>query len=176
MTFQNDIRNIVISRLDALIQKDEEIKTLKQNENDYRISQFAALMEKAQTERSAIIKDGERAVENILTEAAAQIHERFIPNGEDLTPDAALLNSGLTLTESEVAALIEKHKDNNTMTRLICEYANKHNYVTPQVPTEETALEALEPMRYFYRNAIQRPEFSDLWRSDEYFAEITQDS
>ena len=91
--------------------------------------------------------------------------------GEDLTPDAAILTSGIKITLEELADLADRYKDNYTMTRALLDYAqaNRESLTGWQTinfpPTAEQKIEAMQNIYDFF----------ELVRPDSYQAMFFQD-
>ena len=77
-------------------------------------------LKKARDEVLAIIDQAQLAG---MAESAARDQLR----GEDITADAQLLDGRLQLTNDDVGQLIERHRENYTMRRLIRDYLVKQN-------------------------------------------------
>lgn len=58
--------------------------------------------------------------------ATAEISAWATLRGEDITPDAQLLSSGIQLTADELRALADKYRGNYTMMRVIRDYWREH--------------------------------------------------
>lgn len=77
-------------------------------------------------------QDAQVAAVQSITEIQQNFNTRVniwaTPAGSKLDMDLELLKGSITLTQDELAALIEKHKDNAIMQRAFKEYANKAGF------------------------------------------------
>ncbi len=85
--------------------------------------QLAALhlqLEKART--SAIGK-----ATGLVDDAIAELERADELDGSQLTDDARLLGVGVKLTEKDLRAILDRNRDNATMTQLVQRYAEQHD-------------------------------------------------
>ena len=177
MSFKSDIRTLTTGAITELNELNAKIKDLESKKEGYYKPTYEAMMKELTDKRDSLILGTERKARELADAYKKSVKERFTPKGAELTDDAALLTSGLTLTGAELDALFDKHKGNNTMQRLIGEYAAKNEVTsfTRVVATEATYHEAADTMLAYTRNALQRPEYADIMLTDDYFAKITPD-
>lgn len=175
MAFTKDVRALTINNLVEVRKIDKLIKEMREMERDqvftkeYVDGKIAELKSK----RSQIIRDGKAQVMQMADNYHAKIREEFMPKAEDITADAALFTSGITLTPDQLDVLAERYAGNATMTQLVYDHAenrgirlNRH-----RVTEAEKAALATNLLGY-YSSAMQRPDFPE-WESDSYFEEIT---
>lgn len=170
MSFTGRIRNITLSTLDELDRANAEIAELKRNKTQYYKPHFEELMTAATEKRNRVITKGRSAVYGEIDDFKKNVKQSYTLDGEQLHPDAALLNSGLALSFDDLERLMDKHKGNHTMERLLHEYAKKNDIHVGRVYVGENDLiEAADTMRQYFENVMHRPEYGDIWRNQEWF-------
>ena len=66
------------------------------------------------------------AIYRARDEATAELRAWATLRGDQLTADAQLLTAGIKLTVEELSMMLEKYRDNYTMSRLIRDYWHEH--------------------------------------------------
>lgn len=74
--------------------------------------------------------EAEQKANAICDEYTAQLEAEDVLDGSQLTDDVRLLSCGITLTEKDISALLEKNKNNATMIQVLSRYANEHGLGT----------------------------------------------
>ena len=175
MSFTTAFRSNALGVLDKLKKKDAEIAELQKAKGQYSKNYFSSMMEKAEGERSELIRAGRHEAQRQIDEFKKGLHERYAPDGEKLTADAALLTSGRALNADDLDGLMQKHAGNFTMQRLISEYAERNEIHTNHKFFSEAAKGmAADHLMSFYNSVVARPEFADLWEKPETFATLTE--
>ena len=170
MRFTENIRTITLKALDELERADAEIKELESQRENYYKPRFDELMTEATSKRENIIASGRDSITKEISDFKARIKERYTPKGEEITADANLLNCGIALNENDIESLIDKYKNNNTMQRLLHEYASKNNLnIDRKYIGEAEKSKAADEMINYYNSVMQRPEYSDVWRDREQY-------
>lgn len=117
------------SRIAELVTKRDGLK------DDIREGKYsqAYVNEHVNPQIAELNRDIERATAEAEQKACsivdAHIHSleaEDVLDGSQLTDDVALLNCGISLTERDISALLEKNKDNPTMIQVLGRYANEH--------------------------------------------------
>lgn len=114
---------------------------LKDDVREGKYSQ-AYVNEQVQPQISELNKGIERATAeaeqkaNAICDAyTAQLEAEDVLDGSQLTDDVRLLSCGITLTEKDISALLEKNKGNATMVQVLARYANEHGLGTSYLYT-----------------------------------------
>ena len=106
----------------------------KIDSDKYSATEKRRLSQERDAIRIDIRKIRDRAVaagNQIVDEWTAEIQDRERPRGSDLSPDAALLTSGIALNINDIRAMLRQPENQTpTMRRLIFEYAEKHRLIT----------------------------------------------
>ena len=177
MNFSKKIRAITIDTLNNLDAANSEIKRLEKEREKYYKPTFEQLWKEAQNRRDAVIAEGRKKIEWEISDFKKSVRQRYTPKGAELTEDAALLNSGITLTRADLETLWDKHSGNITMQRLLSEYAESHKIIIGRTYfSEESKMDAADTMRQYFNNAMQRPEYGDVWRNEEWFTKVTPEA
>ena len=113
------------------VRHDEDLKKYKEKSQKYTVEAANKEWKKINSEHSNIMQsiDAElkAAIEKITIEYEKEVHAFYQAKGEQLDDnDIKLLNSGLPLTESEIAEMVSRHADNTTMIRLIKNYVRNN--------------------------------------------------
>lgn len=175
MAFAKDVRDITIKNLAEIRKIDKSIDQLKEMEREqiYTKQYVNSKIAKLKAQRNQVIKSGKEQVAQMAEAYRAEVHAEFFPKGEDLTADAALFNSGFSLSASQLEELAEKYANNPTMTQLIYNYADLHKMPVTKPRYSEVEKAALaDTLLGYYSSAMQRPYFPE-WESDSYFEQIT---
>ena len=90
--------------------------------------------EKLQPELSALHLQLEKAKSGTIEKAVALVDAEIAEceradelDGSQLTDDARLLGVGVKLTEKDLRAILDRNRDNATMTQLVQRYAEQHD-------------------------------------------------
>ena len=94
------------------------------------------------------IDNAQREVQKACASYTVDVDNANALNPADLTDDVKLLNCGAPLSENDIQQMRNRNSDNNTMLRLIANYAREHNIrmIPPFVPMKEEheAIEAIQ--------------------------------
>lgn len=172
MKFTDSIRSITLKTLEALKNADKEIGELKSNSRNFSQAYYDEQLKRAQEKRDAIIRSGRNEILNAIEEFSAAVLLSDTPSGADLTPDAALLTSGIELAAEDIERIWDKHPNNRTMQRLLSEYAAKRGLdISHRFISGENMAAAAQEMQQFFNNAVNRPEYADIWKDPDYYAQ-----
>lgn len=177
MSFTVNLRNTTISYLEKLAEHDAKLKELEGKKGIYQAEYLRKLMAEEQAKRDAVVIEGEEAIRRITDGYKKDVSARYAPDGSKLTEDAALFNSGLKLTQRDLEGLFDKYAGNQTMQRLIVDYANAFDIHMNRTYISEAAKhDGADTLAKYATGAL-----SDEWRaafiqSDKYFAQITPES
>lgn len=170
MNFKHETRKIALESLNGIKAINAKIEKLKSEKLKYSDSFYNQELKKLTDEKNGIIVTGKAKVEKMADEYRAKIHSDFQLKGEELTEDAALFSSAISISHRQLEELAEKHKNNNTMLQMIYQYAERN-----QVPlgkhgkTESERLAFVDSMVNYYKSVTGRPEYSDIWEDDNHF-------
>jgi cell division septum initiation protein DivIVA len=148
-----DVYSALRTATEEIMPLRERAATLQTDIDSGRYSE--ATMSKDREEIAAIRKQiSEKADETLDTvrKTIKQHQEAVLAlddvRGEDLTPDAALLNCGVALTSRDVVKMLERNKGNNTMIQLVTRFAREHNIDTQGYVYRNHGQEAAEMESY----------------------------
>lgn len=174
MSFKKDIRTLGVNAVTELNEVNAAIKDLESKKEGYYKPTYDKMMQELVDKRDTLITGTQRKAKELAEAYKKDKAASLAPKGAELTEDAALLTSGLNLTAAELEALFDKHKGNATMQRLVSEYANKNEIAISRVATTAKDYnEAADNMLGYINSALQRPEYADIFNSDDYFNQIT---
>ncbi len=172
MSFKNEFREHVMNTLAGLQKINAEIEKFKASESNYSKEYATECFKEFESKKFALISESNRKANELVGSYKKQVHEEFATKGEDLTEDAKLLSSGINFTAAELDELAEKHAGNRTMERLIYDFADRNGIIMyNKRPTESDKLELADSLMNWHRSVTQRPEYADIWTSDDYFNE-----
>jgi hypothetical protein len=156
----NKLTKITRAYIEATDEANEKLEQLKADFNNKRITS-SVWTEKAEAIRESLNIKKVEAIEEIKALKklyADEIQEWETPRGEDIDQeDIKLLTGIVTLTENEVMALKEKHRDNPLMNRALREYATKQGYYYPPDQPGERMKKAFEAITKAAGHAIENP-------------------
>ena len=69
---------------------------------------------------------GKTKIETLCNEYAAELQAEDALKGSEMTPDANLLTSGLSLTKDDLSSMLDRNQGNRTMLQLVLRYAKDH--------------------------------------------------
>lgn len=96
---------------------------------------------KVRAEKVKTYEEAVSLIESIFGEVKKSIACLAFPNPKDLTDDRLLLECGLNLTKNDIQGLLDRYRDNYTMTKLISDWVQKQkrpddfgilNFYTPE--------------------------------------------
>jgi hypothetical protein len=156
----NKITKLTRAYIEATDEANEQLEELKKQFNDKRITS-SIWTEKAEAIRESLNRQKIETVETIKDIKklyAEEVDEWETPRGEDIDhEDVGLLSGIVTLTEKEIKALGQKHKDNPLMQRVLREYAEKQGYHYPTDQPGERMKKAFEAIAKAAGHAIESP-------------------
>ena len=166
------VRGLAKAVIEELKSNDAEMNKLKENRGIYSENYFSQLQNEIRVKREDIVNNTRNKTADALDEYRDSIEKAYKLNGEDITPDAKLFNTGLKLTTEQLNDLSERYADNMTMSQLIENYA-KENEISYQTRTKSKAdaLQLADALDNYMESVTDRPEYADIWTSDEYFEE-----
>lgn len=153
----------------------EEFDKLKASRSDYSDKRYAELVDELTQKRNSILKIAQKAVD----EHVEKYNERFTDtlDGSQITPDAALLTSGIRLTGDDLNDMFDRSAGNQTMQQLIQRYADDHQtkgFSRVYITAEQRKDEARVFSRYA-SSAFSRPDWGDIWTSQSYIDGLVAD-
>lgn len=104
----------------------EEIKSGKYTPDTIR-NELNPKKNRLNGEINTIQENAIKAVNDNIRDYFEKVDRRWNLMGDEINEDAKLLNAGVKLTNSDIDALMQRNADNNTMLRLICDYAEQNN-------------------------------------------------
>ena len=175
MSYSKQIYNLAKSTVERMAEYDEKIRKFEERKADFSPEYYRAELNKLKNEKNEIISANGRTASALYELQKDKIRAEFTLNPEQISEDAKLLQYGFGFTSSDIEKLLDKHKGNRTMERLISDYAQAHNIVhTRKVETESSKLAKAETMRSYYESVVKRPQFSDVWFDEGYFSELSE--
>ena len=128
MKYSEAIRNTIVTAMDKLETKEKELEEWRNTTTKYHSEAAINANINQLTDECYQIKHKAQAeVNRLLGEGKRAIVEKYAPKGADVTPDAALLNSGMKFTQIELEEIYDKYPDNPTMQRIIFDYVSKNH-------------------------------------------------
>lgn len=112
----------LVTKRDGLKDGVREGKYSQQHVNEHINPQIAEL--NTDIERATV--EAERKANAICDAYTAQLEAEDVLDGSQLTDDVRLLSCGISLTERDICALLEKNRGNPTMVQVLSRYANEH--------------------------------------------------
>lgn len=64
---------------------------------------------------------------NMIAEHEEELRKLDVLNPSDITDDVKLFNSGIVLNANDIKGILERNKENRTMTQIALRYAEQHN-------------------------------------------------
>ena len=176
MSYKKDMQELTKSTLAALNKANADIADLKAKEKEYDRSTYSRLLADREAKRDAVIHCGKEKAELYLWRYKQALHKEFALDPDKVPATARLLDGSFELSAAELEEMLDNHKDNRTMQRMVWDYASKKNMSLnrPHMQTEAEALEIAEGLQGAFRSACQRPEYGDTWTNDSYFASISK--
>lgn len=120
--------------------------------------------------------NAKKAVKGLCDNFRKGAEQRWAPKGEEVTPDAQLLTSGLPLNGHDLELLFDKHNGNNTMQRMINDYAQTHhiNDFSRKYEGIQADYDLADNMEHYITNILDRPQFAEEI-NNMYFPEDKED-
>ena len=178
MYFVNNLRTVTLKHLADLAEIDKELEAYNREKDCYSDEYFKAKIAPLKSKRSDIVDAGKRAVKDLLEQYRDDVIARYTPNGDELTPDAAVLTSGMKLDKTDLERIFDKHPGNVTMQRLVSEYASQHgvNDFSRAFFSEQDRITAAEKLALCAEGALDDPWIASFMADDEYFEKIETDA
>lgn len=151
---------------------------LQANRDKYFKPEFSRLIGAATLELSDAETEAKRMIQEAHEAAARMIKADYSPDGEKINDNTVkLLKSGIVLSPAEINNLL-KNADNNTMRRIIADYADNNGIAyTGKVPTEAERLEELDKLDGMARSGLQRDfYYTDVIANTEQFDSVAADN
>lgn len=178
MYFVNTLRTTTLKHLGDLAEIDKELEAYNKERNCYSDEFFKAKIAPLKSKRSDIVDAGKRSIKELLSQYRDDVIARYTPNGDELTPDAAVLNSGMKLGKIDLERIFDKHQGNMTMQRIICEYATQHGVkdFSRAFFSEQDRITAAEQLALYAQGALDDPWRASFITNDAYFDKIQTDA
>lgn len=112
--------------LDGLVEKSKDFRKYSQ---DYIRGTIKPDIQKINQEMESLRTEGVEVVTVMCEEYKKQLLSEDALRGSQITDDAKLFSSGISLTKEDLDAMLERNKDNRTMAQIICRYADEHDIV-----------------------------------------------
>ena len=156
----------------------KKIEDLKAKEQSYYKPEFSRLMTEAAIELDKAETEAKQLIAEAHNRAAALIKADYLPDGEKINDNTVkLLKSGIVLSSAEIDNLL-KNAANNTMRRIIADYADSNGIIyAGKVPTEAERLDELDKLDSMARSGLQRDfYYNDVIANTERFDSIAGDA
>ena len=178
MYYVNSLRTITLKHLGDLAEIDKELEAYNKERDCYSAEFFKARIAPLKSKRSDIVDAGKRAVKDLLEQYRNDVIARYTPNGDELTPDAAVLNSGMKLGKTDLERIFDKHPGNVTMQRLVSEYARQNEVkdFSRAFFSEQDRITAAEQLALYAQGALDDPWRASFITNDAYFDKIQTDA
>ena len=178
MYFVNTLRTTTLKHLGDLAEIDKELEAYNREKGNFSDEYFKAKIAPLKSKRSDIVDAGKKAVKALLEQYRDDVIARYTPNGDELTPDAAVLNSGMKLGKTDLERIFDKHQGNMTMQRIICEYATQHGVkdFSRAFFSEQDRITAAAQLALYAQGALDDPWRASFITNDAYFDKIQTDA
>ena len=178
MYFVDNIRTTTLRYLGDLAEIDKVLDEYNREKDCYSDEYFKAKIAPLKSKRSDIVDAGKKAVKALLEQYRDDVIARYTPNGDELTPDAAVLTSGMKLDKADLERLFDKNRGNATMERLLFEYAKQHNVnnFSRVFFSEQDRITAAEKLALYAEGALDDPWRASFITNDEYYDKIQTDA
>ena len=178
MYFVNTLRTTTLKHLGDLAEIDKELEAYNREKGNFSDEYFKAKIAPLKSKRSDIVDAGKKAVKALLEQYRDDVIARYTPNGDELTPDAAVLTSGMELGKIDLERIFDKHPGNVTMQRLISEYASQHGVkdFSRAFFSEQDRITAAEKLALYAEGALDDPWRASFITNDEYYDKIQTDA
>ena len=177
MSLITDVRRITAETVEKIKAKEKEIEDYKAERSHYSDTYYAEGMDKLQSELKEIQSEYMKAVQQHVERYRKDVMAADALDGSKVTDDAKLLSGAFKLTLSDLDGMMERAAGNRTMEKLIYNYAEEHGMGLklgrPFYTAEQKAAAAEEFLTLYARKVCARPEYYDIWGTDEYFNEAT---
>lgn len=152
-----DVYSTLLTATDEIKPMREKMAALQKDNDSGRYAQ--PVIEANKAEMAKLARDIDETAARTMTTVRECIdkHREAVlalddVRGEEMTPDAALLNCGVELTSRDVVKMLDRNRDNSTMLQLILRYAKAHGIDTQGYIYRDHSQEAKE-MEGFYGTA-----------------------
>ena len=178
MYFVNNLRTVTLKHLADLAEIDKELEAYNREKDCYSDEYFKARIAPLKSKRSDIVDAGKRSIKELLSQYRDDVVSRYTPNGDELTPDAAVLTSGMKLGKDDLERLFDKHQGNITMQKIICGYATQHGVkdFSRAFFSEQDRITAAEQLALYAQGALDAPWRASFITNDAYFDKIQTDA
>lgn len=158
------MKELVFKAMQEIEAAQKEVTAWEQKRNIYEKTYFNAQLDEKKANVAAVVGKWNSAILEAVEQYKSDARARNQLRGEDMTPDANLLSSGLPLSKEDLQAIFDRSKGNYTMQTLTMRYADQHKISLDGIffTTEQTS-EAADTMGKYARNALTRPEYRDIW-------------
>lgn len=129
--FYEKVTESVTESIEKISQKRKLLENLEDEKRSGKLSR-EYVMKTIDPEISGLKKaieemkvEGKKDIESLCEEYTGELIDEDSLHGEDLTDDAKLLNSGITLTKRDLESMLKRNSGNRTMTQVITRYAKE---------------------------------------------------
>lgn len=161
-------------KTDALHEIDEK-EEMKIYDNNMLNNQRARIKQ----EMADLAVLNEKECKALCDDYIVELSKASALNGEDITPDAKLLNAGVKLDAKDLKSIIDRNNDNITMTKLVLRYADEHDVdigLTYHDPYEDTIrvvsglpYSSKVAEKWFEKDSVYEQIFGEQSESTRYF-------
>ncbi len=137
------------AKIRELREQYEDLSNRSQNTSLYGRDKIRQYQEEATAARGAMVQAIEATRDEIAAACKAyaqEVNDATALNPAELTDDVKLLNCGAPLSETDIQQMANRNKGNNTMLRLISNYAKEHDIRMLYTPFQEER-EAIDYMQ-----------------------------
>ena len=177
MSFTSDIRSTTRRYVAMITQHNQEIADFEKKFRDYYSRDvFQQKRNELEATKRTTVEAARNAIQVIVDNYKAQVKDMDALNGAEVTDDAKLLTGAFKLTAADLEAMYDRAaagQGNRTMERLISDYARDHDiFISRTFHSVADKLEGAETLKKYAFNSFDRPGYSDIMDSDQYFAKI----
>ena len=175
MKYTTSMTDLMIKSVNELKRLNASIKDLKSKEKSYYKPTYDSLMKDLVTKRENLISETTQKSDSYLEWYKKDLHKAYVIDPARITPDSELLKGNFDLSASELEEMLDNHSNNRTMQRMIWDYANKSGIKLNRkgMESEADVMDKANRVRLAVISAMERPEYSDIWTSSDYLAQLT---
>ena len=140
-TYVSQMKDVLSGFYPQMKQKREEKAEAKER---YSADVAAQEIDRIDREATALRNATMDKLQQLHDEGVAQAQRWGNLDGSKLTDDIKLLKCGFDLDRQQVENLVERYRDNGTMTAALASYAGSHGMIGMNIPTVDKKVKAWE--------------------------------
>lgn len=164
MSYSRAVQKVVKNALANMREIESKKESTRKNPNITRYGEkyVEELINELDAEKDGIRSAAFKEVSILSESYRGTLEEKYMPKAEEINADAELLKSGILLSGAELEKVFDRNEGNNTMQRLISEYASRNELKINRVyEGAKKDLETIEDMQRYTRDMFDRPEYEN---------------